>query len=75
MHWGDHGAVLRRNLVACVDTHLIRCTKEEAYTSRLAQLARNGSELADIALATHSFKYIALPRRFESLYLLVNVDY
>lgn len=41
---------------------LLSCTKEETYSSRLALVVKNVSELADTAPATHSLEFVAIPR-------------
>lgn len=75
MSWGSHVAVVRCDVLTYVDMTFTRCTKEDAYASRLALVVRNGSELTDAASVTHFVEYVALPRPLDSLHVLTNLKY
>lgn len=74
-HWGYSCAALRYYKTTYIDLPSIRYIGEDVYANHLAQVVPNILQMVDNALITHSLKYVAFSRSYDTLHPLTNFEY
>lgn len=75
MYLGGRGTVLRRAEVTYVDKNVIRRSKENKYTSRLAVSVRDDLDVAGRVSVADSLEYVMNSGLFDIIHLLSNFEY